>query len=332
MTTMAPEVTSPARRSRRRAGGLAARVSVLLVRFVISLWALVTLTFLMVQLVPGDPVRAALGMSATQEDVQRMRDQLHLDDPLPAQYWHYLKSTLSGDLGESIMRQIPVSQIVDGGLWNTVSLVLAAFVVVVIVAIPLGGLGAAASRWRRGRAVDVAFTGATTIGASLPEIVLGVGLVYVFAVSNPWLPIAGKGGLESYILPAVSLSLVPALTLARVLRSEGRAVLSQEYIRTALAKRLSGPRLHGRHVLPNVMPAGLTVGALLLGGMLAGTVLIETVYSWPGLGTAFVQGIQDKDYPVVQGIALIYGSMVLLLNLGIDLLLAVIDPRTSNHR
>jgi peptide/nickel transport system permease protein len=311
---------------------VAARVGALLARFVISLWALVTLTFLMVQLVPGDPVRGALGMSATQEDVQRLRGQLHLNDPLPAQYWHYVTSTSSGDLGESIIRQVPVSQIVDAGLWNTVSLVLAAFLVVVVVAIPLGSLGAAASRWRRGRAVDAAFTGATTIGASLPEMVLGVGLVYVFAVSNPWLPIAGNSGLESYVLPAVSLSVVPALTLARVLRSEGRAVLSREYIRTALAKRLSGPRLHVRHVLPNVMPAGLTVGALLLGGMLAGTVLIETVYSWPGLGTTFVQGIQDKDYPVVQGIALLYGSMVLLLNLGIDLLLAVIDPRTSKHR
>ncbi|MFF0451179.1 ABC transporter permease [Streptomyces sp. NPDC004609] len=307
------------------------RVGRLLVRFVVSLWALVTLTFLMIQLVPGDPVRAALGMSATQEDVQRMRHQLHLDDPLLVQYWSYLKSISTGDFGESISRRIPVSQIIDAGLWNTVSLVLVAFAIAVVVAVPLGSLGAAASQGRSRRIVDPAFTGATTIGASIPEVVLGVGLVYLFAVSNPWLPIAGKSGPESYVIPAVSLSLAPALMLARVLRSEGRSVLSMEYIRTARAKRLSGVRIHGRHVLPNVMPTGLTVGALLLGGMLAGTVLIETVYSWPGLGIAFVEGIQAKDYPVVQGIALVYGSMVLLLNLGVDLVLAVLDPRTTRR-
>ncbi|MEO3876628.1 ABC transporter permease [Nonomuraea sp. B12E4] len=331
MASAAPEITLPARRSARRARSLAGQLVSLLTRFVVSLWALVTLTFLMVQLVPGDPVRAALGMSATQEDVRTMRHQLHLDESLVAQYGRYLRSTLSGDFGESIVRRIPTSQIIDAGLWNTVSLVLAAFAITLVVAIPLGSIGAAASQRHRRRTIDATFTGTTAIGASVPEIVLAVGLVYVLAVSNPWLPIAGKSGLSSYVIPALSLSVAPAMMLARVIRAEGRSVLTTEYIRTARAKRLSDLRIHGRHVLPNVMPAGLTVGALLLGGMLASTVLIETVYSWPGLAMPFVQAIQDKDYPVVQGIAMVYGSMVLLLNLLVDLVLTAVDPRTREN-
>ncbi len=298
-------------------------------RFVVSLWALITLTFMMLQLVPGDPVRASLGMSASPQEVAAARANLNLDQPLLKQYFDYLGNVVTGDFGDSIIRRIPVTQIVAAGLWNTVILTLAAFALALVIAIPLGSIGAAIAETGLKRRQDFAFTAVTTLGASVPEFLLGVGLVFVFAVSWPVLPVAGSDGPVSFVLPVLALSMAPAFSLARILRTEGTRVLREEYIRTARAKRLTGWRVHTRHVLPNVVPTGLTVGALLLGGMLAATVLVESVFSWPGLGEAFVQAIQDKDYPVVQTIALIYGAMVLLLNLAVDVAIVVIDPRAD---
>jgi peptide/nickel transport system permease protein len=158
---------------------------------------------------------------------------------------------------------------------------------------------------------------------------MAVVLVFVFSVSLHWTPVAGRSGPLSYVLPVLSLAIGPALMLARIIRVEMLAVLETDYIRTARAKRLRGTRILLRHALPNALTATLTMGGLMLGALVAGTVLVENIFAWPGLGGTIVQSILAKDYPTVQGVVLVYGLGVLLINLVVDVALALIDPRSA---
>jgi peptide/nickel transport system permease protein len=165
--------------------------------------------------------------------------------------------------------------------------------------------------------------------AAIPEFLLAVGLVYVFAVTLHWFPVAGRGSVASYVLPVLSLAIGPAAVLARICRVELLAVLQTDYLRTARAKRLPASVVYLRHALPNAATATITLGGLLLGGMVAGTVLVENVFGWPGLGSTIVSSIIAKDYPLVQGVVLVYGVGVLLVNLAVDVILALLDPRST---
>jgi peptide/nickel transport system permease protein len=176
---------------------------------------------------------------------------------------------------------------------------------------------------------ELSFTSSTVILAAIPEFLLAVGLVYVFAVKLHWLPVAGRGALSSYLLPVISLAIGPAAVLARICRVELLAVLQTDYLRTARAKRLPATAVYVRHALPNAVTATITLGGLLLGGMVAGTVLVENVFGWPGLGSTIVSSILSKDYPLVQGVVLVYGAGVLLVNLAVDVILALLDPRST---
>ncbi|KRB45226.1 peptide ABC transporter permease [Terrabacter sp. Soil810] len=298
-------------------------------RLLVSLWVLVTVSFLMIHLVPGDPVRAALGMTAPTELVEAKRQALGLDDPLLTQYVHYLGNLLHGDLGESITTQLPVSETISQRLPATASLAVLAFLVAIAVAIPLGVAVAVATRRGRRRRTELAFAGSSVVLGAIPDFLVGVALVAVFAVGLGWFPVAGRTDASSYVLPVLALAIGPAAVLARIVRVEMLSVLETDYVRTARAKRLPARRIHLRHALPNAVTATLTLGGMLLASMIAGTVLVENVFAWPGLGSTIVQSIVTKDYPVVQGTVLVYGLGVLVINTLVDVALAVLDPRST---
>jgi peptide/nickel transport system permease protein len=298
-------------------------------RFAVSVWVLVTMAFLMIQLIPGDPVRAALGLTAPVELVNARRAALGLDHPLWMQYLDYLGGLVRGDFGTSMLSGVPVGQVIGDRLPATLELAVPAFVVVVVVAIPLGLLFAMLTRGGRRRGSELAFTSTTVLLAAIPEFLLAVALVAFFAVRLGWFPVAGSEGTGSLVLPVLALALGPASVLSRIVRVETLSVLGNDFIRTARAKRLPARLVYARHALPNALTATLTLGGMMLTGMVAGTVLVENVFAWPGLGSTIAQSILQKDYPLVQGIVLIYGVGVLLVNLLVDVLLAVLDPRST---
>jgi len=201
--------------------------------------------------------------------------------------------------------------------------------VAVVVSVPLGAAMAVLTRGGRRKRGELAFTATSVVLGAIPEFLVAVGLVYVFSVQLGWVPVAGRSGPDSYLLPVVALALGPAAVLARIVRVEMLSVLGSDYIRTARAKRLPPRAIYLHHALPNALTATLTLGGLLLAGLVAGTVLVENVFAWPGLGSTIVQSIIARDYPVVQGIVLVYGVGVLLVNLVVDVALAVLDPRST---
>lgn len=298
-------------------------------RFVVSLWLLLTFAFLLIHLIPGDPVRNALGMTAPLDLVERQREALGLNDPVPVQYAAYLADLFRGDLGVSMLNRLPVIDTITQRLPNTLALAGLAFVAATLVAIPLGLVMAILTRDGRRRPLELGFTSSAMIVAAVPEFLLAVLLVYLFAVSWGVLPIAGRSGPASYVLPVASMALGGAMALSRLVRVEVLGVLGQDFIRTARSKRLRDSRIYLRHALPNAVTATLTISGLLLAGLVVGSVLVETIFAWPGLGPMLVSSILSKDYPMVQGIVLVYGTMVLLINLVVDLVLALLDPRST---
>jgi peptide/nickel transport system permease protein len=298
-------------------------------RLVVSVLALVTAAFLMIHLIPGDPVRSALGPAAAKSLVDARRESLGLNDPLWLQYLHFLQHLFTGDLGTSITTGLPVSDVIRDRLPPTVQLAVAAFLVAVLISLPVGlALGVLTRAGRRPR-TELTFTSTTVVLAAIPEFLLAVGLVYVFAVKLAWFPVASRTNAASYLLPVISLAIGPAAVLARICRVELLAVLQTDYLRTARAKRLPAAAIYLRHALPNAVTATITLGGLLLGGMVAGTVLVENVFGWPGLGSTIVSSILAKDYPLVQGVVLVYGVGVLMVNLAVDITLALLDPRST---
>jgi peptide/nickel transport system permease protein len=298
-------------------------------RLLVSLWVVITAAFGMIHLIPGDPVRAALGPTASAELVEARRAALGLNDPLWQQYLNYLHDLVTGEFGTSTLSGLPVAQVIGDRLPATAELAIASFLLAVAVSVPLGLAMAVATRNGRRRPAELAFTSTSAILAALPEFLVAVGLVYVFSVTLGWVPVAGRAGFESYLLPVLALAIGPAAVLSRIVRVETLAVLQADYIRTARAKRLPSRLIYLKHALPNALTATITLGGLILGGLIAGTVLVENVFAWPGLGSTIVSSILAKDYPVVQGIVLIYGIGVLLINLVVDVALAVLDPRST---
>lgn len=298
-------------------------------RFLVSLAVLMVAAFLMIHLIPGDPVRAALGPTASAELVEARRVALGLDQPLLVQFGNYLASLLVGDFGTSITSGLPVAQVIAERLPGTAALTGLAFLLAVAVAVPLGLGVAILTRNRQRRPLEAGFTWGSVLIGAVPEFLLGIGLVALFSVGLGWLPVAGRSGLDSYVLPVLALAVGPAAVIARILRVEALSVMSADFVRTTRAKRLRSHIIYFRHVLPNALTATLTIGGLMLGGMAVGTVLVESIFAWPGLGSRLVQSIISKDYPVIQALVLIYGVGILLINLVVDMVLAAIDPRST---
>lgn len=300
-------------------------------RLVVSLWVLLTAAFLMIHLLPGDPVRAALGPTAPAELVAARRESLGLDEPLLTQYWNYLSGVLTGNLGVSFGSNLPVAQVIADRLPATASLAFLAFAFAIVVAVPVGVVVAVRTRRGRGRGLELGFASGSVFLSAIPDFLIGVALVWIFGVTLGWFPIAGRSGPESYVLPVLALAIGPAAVLARIVRVEMLNVLEADFIRTARAKRLPAWRIHLSHALPNAVTATLTLAGLLLGSLVVGTVLVENVFAWPGLGSTIVAAIQTKDYPLAQGTVLVYGVGVLVINTIVDAALLVLDPRTAGE-
>ena len=312
-----------------RGGAVGAFLLRRVVRLVWSVVALVTVVFLMVRMIPGDPVRNALGTNATAAVVEARRESLGLNDPLWQQYLSFWKGLLTGNLGESFSLHLPVTTILEQRLPATLELAFLSLATVLVVSIPLGIVIAALTRGGRRPGLDVGYTSVSGLVAVIPEFVIGVALVYLFAVQTTLLPVAGRDGANSYVLPVLALSIGLIAGVSRIVRVEALTVFSQDYIRTARAKRMSRRRLYLNHALPNLVTPALTVGGLVLGSLVAGTVLVETIFSWPGLGLTIVDAVRSKDFPLAQGIVLVYGLIVLVANLLIDFVLVWLDPRST---
>jgi peptide/nickel transport system permease protein len=240
----------------------------------------------------------------------------------------YLSDLASGHLGTSFTSKLPVADIIAQRLPATLQLAVLAFLVSVAVAIPLGVWMGVLTRRGRRRRTELGFTATSVVLGTIPDIFFGVVLAYVFAVQLGWVPVAGRTTPASYILPVLALAIGPTVILARLLRVEMVAVLEADFIRTGRAKRLPDRVLYLGHALPNALTASLTVAGLLLSSLVAATVLVENVFAWPGLGGTIVDAILDKDYQLVQAVVLVYGTFVLLVNLAVDVLLALLDPRS----
>ncbi|GJF31184.1 peptide ABC transporter permease [Kitasatospora sp. NE20-6] len=298
-------------------------------RLALSLGVVLTASFAMIRLVPGDPVRAALGVDAAPDLVAARRHALGLDAPFPSQYRHYLDGLVHGDLGTSLVTGTPVAELIRTRLPATLEIAGLAFLVTLAVALPCGLLAAVRTRDGRHPRTELAFTTVTAGLAGVPDFVLAAGLTALLAVGLRLLPVAGAAGAGSFVLPVLALSLAPTAVLARIVRGEALKVLREDYLRTARAKRLSPARRHLRHAAPNMATAVLTVAGGLLPALIAGTVLVERVFSWPGIGSAMAQSVVTQDYPVVQATVLVLGTTVLLAGLLVDVLLAVLDPRSA---
>ena len=298
------------------------------VRLAVSLLVLITATFLMVHLIPGDPVQAALGDQATPALVAQRRHELGLDRSLVIQFLHYLGGVFSGHLGNSIATDSSVAQILSERFPNTLKLAVPAFLLVILLSLPIGLLAAVRTHGGRGRTTRALFVNITGLLNSIPDYVLATVLSVLFVVTVKIFPASGDVGASSYVLPVIALVVGPAASLSRIVRVEALKVLDTEYVRAAKSRRLPTALRYFRHVLPNMMTASLTFGTLILSGLIAGTVLVENVFAWPGVGTVIAQAVVQKDFPLIQGVLLVLGGTVLVLNTVVDLLLGVLDPRS----
>lgn len=299
------------------------------VRLTVSLVVVVTASFAMIRLVPGDPVRAALGVDAPPDLVAAKRHELGLDHHLSAQYRQYLRHLAHGDLGVSLVTGEPVADLIRARLPATLLLAVLAFACVLAVALPGGLLAAVWTRGGRRPRAELAFTATTSVLAGIPDFVLAAGLTAGLAVALRIFPVAGDLGPQSYVLPVLALALAPTAVLARIVRVETLKVLATDYVRAARAKRLPALSLYLRHVAPNALTASLTFAGNLLPALIAGTVLVEKVFAWPGIGSAMAQSVAAQDYAVVEASVLVLGSAVLVVNFLVDLALALLDPRSD---
>jgi peptide/nickel transport system permease protein len=289
----------------------------------LAVLGVVSIVFLFIHLVPGDPVEVMLGESAGSADRAALRLALGLQQPLPVQYLHYLGGLLHLDLGYSIQRQLPVSRLLLERLPATGLLALVTLCFTLVLAVPLGVLAAL----HRNSGWDRASMGLSLLGISVPNFWLGPLLILLFSLWLGWLPVSGKSGAASVILPALTLSTGLIAVLSRMVRSSMLDVLHEDYLRTARAKGLPPARVILHHALRNALLPVITLLGLQLGALLAGAVVTETVFSWPGIGLLTIEAIQSRDYPVVQGCVLVISLSYVLVNLVTDLVYAWVDPR-----
>lgn len=298
----------------------------LLQRFLLTLpalWLVLTLVFLLIHVVPGDPVEQMLGEGAAPGQIVQLRHALGLDQPLYVQYGRYLERLAHGDLGQSLTFQTPVRRIIFERYPATLSLAFLALLVCAAIAIPAGVLAA----YRRGHPADRAVGVFTLLGLAVPNFALGPMLILLFSIELGWLPVSGRGGPSYYILPAATLGAALAAILTRMVRGSMLEELSSDYVRTARAKGLSAAAVLFRHAFRNALIPIITILGLQFGTLLAGTIVTETIFSWPGIGRLTVQAISARDYPLLQGCILVIAVSYVLVNLLTDVLYAVIDPR-----
>jgi peptide/nickel transport system permease protein len=290
-----------------------------------TLFGAVTLVFVIIHVVPGDPVEAMLGETATSADKAALARDLGLDRPLWIQYARFLTGLASGDLGRSLYNQGSVVELILRRIPATLELTLAAMTIALLISFPLGVAAAA----RRGSAADRFALLFSLMGLAMPNFWLGPLLMIVFSIELGWLPVSGRGGIAHLLLPALTLGTAMAAILTRMVRSGLIETIHEDYIRTARAKGVSERRVWIKHALRNSLTSVVTIVGLQFGSLLAGAVVTETIFSWPGLGRLTLQAIQTRDYPLVQGCVLAIAISYLAINFLTDILYRVVDPRIS---
>ncbi|PYO35224.1 MAG: peptide ABC transporter permease [Gemmatimonadetes bacterium] len=292
-----------------------------------TLFGVLVVTFLLLNVIPGDPVLEMVGERADSATIARLRAELRLDDPLPVQFGHYLWGVVRGDLGRSYITRRPIARDLAERFPKTAQLALAAMVFAALSGITLGVVAAA----RPGGVVDRFAMLLSYLGVSFPVYWVGLLLIMLFAVTLRWLPASGSGGLAYLILPALTLGMRSVAFLARMTRGAMLDVLSSDFIRTARAKGLSELAVVGRHAFRNALIPVITVLGLDVGNYLTGSLLTETIFAWPGVGRYVLAAIERRDLPAIQGSILFMSVVFVLVNLLTDLLYAKADPRIAYH-
>lgn len=315
-----------------------------LLHTVVVLFGVTLLTFALIHLTPGDPVLVMLGQDATPAELERLRHLLELDQPLPVQFGHYLIRLASGQLGDSIFQHQPVTRLLGDRFPATIELTIAAMLVAITVGISTGIISAVAPY----SPFDVVAMLIALSGVAMPVFWLGMLGILLFALQLGWLPSFGRGeplidaaqawikygdpydfvdALKHLTLPAITLGAFSTALISRLVRSALLEVLGQDYIRTASAKGLRKLTIVARHGLPNALIPVVTVIGLQVGTLLGGAIIAETIFAWPGIGRLLIQAINQRDYPLVQGIVLLTAVVISLINLSVDLLYGAINPR-----
>jgi peptide/nickel transport system permease protein len=289
----------------------------------IVLFGISVFSFLLIHLIPGDPIRIMLGENATADQVEQLRAQLGLNKPLWAQYGHYVIDIFHGDLGTSLKTGRPVLVEIATRFPETVKLAGAGMAIAIVIGITMGVL---AARFKD-TFLDFTAMSLATVGVSIPSFWLGLLLIMVFAVKLSWFHVAGGTGLADLVLPAVTLGVLASTVISRLTRSGMIEVLSLDYIRTARAKGLGEAAVLFGHAFRNAMIPVVTIIGLQIASLLGGTVIIEQVFNWPGLGTLAISAIASRDFPLIQGIILFIGFVFVVINILVDFLYGLIDPR-----
>jgi peptide/nickel transport system permease protein len=305
-------------------------VAVLPVLFVVSL-----VVFLILRLAPGDPAAVIAGNSATNEDIAKIQVQLGLDRPIPVQYGIWMGNVFQGDLGFSYYLNKPVTELIAQRVEPTLSLAFGTVILAILIAVPLGTLAA----WRMGGWLDRLLSGFSVAGFSVPVFVIGYLLIYLFAIRLEWLPVQGYKSLSGpsaagpwawmrqLILPWMTLAMIYVALIARVTRASVSEALTEDYIRTARAKGITESAVLLRHALANAAVPIVTVVGIGIALLIGGVVVTETVYAIPGLGSLTVDAVLNRDFPVIQGLVLLFSVSYVLINLLVDLSYLVLDPR-----
>lgn len=302
-------------------------------QLVLAMVGVATIVFLLVHLIPGDPVRIALGTRFDQEVYEAQREAAGFDDPIVVQYGRWLGNAVTGDLGESFRSGRPVTDVVLERLPGTLTLAFGALFVALLVALPVGVLSAV----RSGSKLDYAATAVSQVGVSVPDFWAGIMYILLFSLTWSLLPPSGYvspfesfgGWLEHLVLPSLTIGLISGSILTRFVRSAVLEALNQDYVRTARAKGLRERSIVLHHVLPNAAIPIVTVVGLQLGFLLGGVVVVEQIFAWPGLGRLALTAVEDRDYTVLQGAVLYLAFTFLAINLVVDLLYAFLDPRVE---
>lgn len=281
------------------------------------------ITFFLLYALPADPVRQIAGRSATAQTVENIRQQLGLDQPFIVQYWRYLSGLVQGDLGRSYLQKSQVSELIAARLPASLLLMAGAIVFELVLGLTMGVVAAL----RRGSATDQTLMIASFVGVSAPQFVVGLLLLYVFAVQLGWFPIGGYGTFSHLVLPAATMGILGSGWYSRMMRSSMIDVLRQDYIRTARAKGLARYRVVLRHALPNAILPIIAMIGIDIGIFMGGIVVVESVFGWPGIGQLAWQAIQRIDIPIIMGVTLVSACAIVLGNLLADLVTPFIDPR-----
>jgi peptide/nickel transport system permease protein len=283
--------------------------------------------FLLARLAPGDPATLMLAETASPEQIAAAREHYGFNDPLYEQYWLFISRAVQGDFGDSLYYKEPALGVVMEAFPETAKLAFVAFLIAVGIALPLGVLAAI----KRDTIWDFLAVGLSVLGQAAPSYWIGILLILFFSVRLQWLPSSGDYGPEYIVLPAITLAALLMAVLTRLTRAGMLDVLSEDYVRTARSKGLQEQSVLVRHALRNAMIPLITVMGLQLGSLLGGTVIVEQVFAWPGVGRLAINAISSRDYPVIQAVVFIVSVVFVLVNLAVDLLYGVLDPRIRHQ-